>query len=197
MWFNDTYIGDASTVKELDLSGQLLELLEVLACTVSLPFPPSPDAAMVKVTDDTAFSSQPTVKQMVGLRPFGFVSVINLRVACERGVEPTEADECTKNGVSYFSCSVPCVLDDATDEDVMDVVAAVERALRAHHSAPKPVLIHCDSGKRSCAVVLVYAARAMRADFKQVLRWGLDLGHDLSDLRWLSHSLLLDVDDAR
>jgi protein tyrosine phosphatase (PTP) superfamily phosphohydrolase (DUF442 family) len=167
------------------------KLLSALASTVSLPFPPAPDALLTKVTDDSAFSSQPTLKQILGLRPFGFLSVISLRLPHEKGVQAEEEEECKRNSVRFFSCPVPqpcCSNEDATGS-MEALVAAVDAALCAHRIAPKPVLVHCDTGKRSCAVVLVHAARALRADFKQVLRWGLDLGHDLTDMPWLQYLL--------
>ena len=75
VFFNRRYVGDASTLFDLVREeGEPLrqELAQLAMEPTNLAFPPPVDAAMIKVTADIAFSSQPTRAQLRGLAPFGF-----------------------------------------------------------------------------------------------------------------------------
>jgi len=84
-FLNKEHIGNERTCTVFDKCGELGRKLRALAAVPSAAFPPEPEAAFVKLTDDLAISSQPTLAQVRGLGKFGFRAVVNLVHERERG----------------------------------------------------------------------------------------------------------------
>ena len=76
--FQQNYIGDSSILIALKMKTQKLYSMALEASKIDSNFPPPPEAAMVKVTEQAAFASQPTKAQIQNLLNFGIKSVINL-----------------------------------------------------------------------------------------------------------------------
>jgi len=177
VFFNEAYIGDADFLIKMDQNDRpkLLSMLRAIA-DIPTDFPPTPEAAMIKVTETEAFSSQPTLDQLRGLRTFGFRSVINcLCSTTEAAYVAEESTILRGNGIEYSCISfVNC-----PKQGFEGSYKASESIQHIMKTCPKPVLVHCDTGRRSCALVLLLNAVKMGADIRQVHSWGADLGHNL------------------
>lgn len=175
VFFNRDYIGDADTIINLDQNQpeRLAEMLLSTARVECVDFPPLPEAALVKVTATEAFSSQPTESQVRGLYMFGFRSVVNLSSTRNTGYLGSEERLATAAGLAYYAQPFE------RKPDAEARAAWTADTMRILRSAPKPILVHCDTGRRACAIVLLNAARLMNVGYQQVRAWGIDLGTDL------------------
>jgi glutaredoxin/protein tyrosine phosphatase (PTP) superfamily phosphohydrolase (DUF442 family) len=101
-FFNDEHIGNADTCSVFAKCGELAKRLKALAGKPSSSFPPEPEAAFVKLTDDLAFSSQPTLSQIRGLHDFGFATLINFVHPSERCFLRSEEVLAAASGMHYL-----------------------------------------------------------------------------------------------
>lgn len=101
VFLNDEHIGNANTCDVFNKCGELGRKLRALAQTPSTQFPPELKAAFVKLTDDMAFSSQPSLAQVRALAGFGFRSLVNLVHKGERCYLRSESVVATTAGISY------------------------------------------------------------------------------------------------
>ena len=177
VFFNEEYVGDATQFCCLDANSKegcniLYSKLKTLALKPAPEsFPPKPDAAMIKVTEGLAFSSQPTRAQLEGLKAFGLNSVLNL-VRADSGAFQKEEEEIVRGiGIEYRHAPMQMVS-----------VESLKKALNALHGLPTPVLVHCDAGQVAGLVVLLRVAQLMgkRVEKATVVGWGSDLGLDLT-----------------
>lgn len=80
----------------------------------------------------------------------GFRSVVNMRTADEKGHDPhEEARAAEEAGLSYLHHPVS---GDRLSDEVVDTFR------RKANELPAPVLVHCASGKRSGAMVMMHLA---------------------------------------
>ena len=144
VFFNERYIGDADTLLKMDQEDQpkLLSMLRELAEQENTNFPPTPEAAMIKVTENEAFASQPTLEQLLGLHAFGFRSVINLLDPTEHAFVKREVEILKEAGVVYHHVPFVGKFPHMKKTQVVDHVLALIK------SCPSPVLVHCDNGRR-------------------------------------------------
>jgi protein tyrosine phosphatase (PTP) superfamily phosphohydrolase (DUF442 family)/glutaredoxin len=181
VFFNEEYVGKAENILAMDaeskggsnvLRGKLREL--AAKPSPDPAFPPAPDAALVKVTERLAFSAQPTLAQLGGLRAFGIASVLNILRPDSPAFNAREEVIVRGDGVAYLA------------QPIMVVTAAgVLKALEALQRLPAPVLVHDDAGHRAGMLVLLAAARQLaRARGGAVpdatlMGWAKDLGLEL------------------
>ena len=178
VFMQDEYIGDCSTTCALakcesDCNLIMNKLRAIARAPAPSPaFPPLPDAQMVKVTDTTACSSMPTPEQVRALGTFGLRSVVNLIDERETCFDREEASHVAA-GVQYIHAPLLSAKEPTDLKRALDAVAA----------APKPVLVHCDTGVRAGLVSLLAAARetdmASDATPEQIIAWGCDMGLEL------------------
>ena len=181
VFFGKEHFGGASKLKELaaegDGRGLHMKLIELSKVQPDLNWPPSPDAAMIKVTDTDAFSSAPTKKQILSLKRFGFSSLLNLCGKEDTAFNAEEADAATSTGLHYANIHIPI----SNGTNPFHRVLQIAKAMQWVRSADKPVLVHCDSGRRAALVVLLGAAYLTGKPSSQVILWAADLGHDFSE----------------
>ena len=187
VFFNAEHVGDADCLLALERGGggcenALLLKLRRLAAgpPLAAPFPPPTPAAVLKVTEELAFSSQPTIEQVDQLAGFGFAGLVNLLPEGDFDADAREPRRARALGLDY--ARVPCA---AVGR------ASVGRALSALARVKKPALVHDAGGRRACLFVLLRAAQQLTRqaaaggakpapDAAQVLAWGRDLGHEYS-----------------
>jgi len=129
---------------------------------------------MIKLTDTTACSSLPTPEQLRALGTFGLRSVLNLldpRETCFDAKEPACVP--AEDSVQYLHAPLLSL------QDRDDLRAAVAAVL----AAPKPILVHCDTGVRAGLVALMAAAveteSAADVTPQLITDWGKDMGLEL------------------
>ena len=134
-------------------------------------FPPQPDAVILKVTDETACSSQPSLAQLRSVGRVGVASVLNLSRHDSPMYVAEESELVLESGAAYVECPV---------FDVNE--ASVREAIEAISKAPRPVLVHDGPGEIALLMLLLAYGVHMqgRPSVSDVLGWGTDLGSDLS-----------------
>ena len=178
IFFNELYIGDSSRLIALsneDPQGLYQQALN--AGKIESNFPPPAEAAMIKVTEDAAFSSQPTKGQVQNLLNFGIKSMINLCTNDEFQGDFSTEEECKvakQIGVTYFHKPFHQTSNDNLANIANEIVEII-------NNCPKPVLVHCDSGRRACLLVLLQASRVMKANVNKIGEWSIGLGHNYSE----------------
>jgi uncharacterized protein (TIGR01244 family) len=178
IFFNDIYIGNSDaliTLNNENPQGLYQKALE--ASKIDSNFPPPAEAAMVKVTETVAFSSQPTRGQVENLQNFGIKSLINLCTKEEfQGIfsEKEERKVAEQLGVTYFHKPF-------AKTSVDNLLTLSNEIIEIINICPKPVLVHCDTGRRACLLVLLQASRLMKATINKVGEWSLGLGHNFSE----------------
>mmetsp|Transcript_12743 Transcript_12743/g.40684 ORF Transcript_12743/g.40684 Transcript_12743/m.40684 type:complete len:337 (-) Transcript_12743:217-1227(-) len=193
VFFNEEYVGSAEDFLKLDkdckggynvLRRKLIDL--ALRESPSPAFPPAPDAALVKVTNELAFSSQPTARQLAALQSFGIKAVLNVLRPDSPAFNRQEAD--IVRGLDYQAAPIYAV--NAT---------SLLRALETLRALPRPVLVHDDVGTRAALVVLLAAAQALRArrpdqdiTSATLQGWADGLGLDLRPYRTAVNQVLAD-----
>ena len=190
VFFNEKYIGDADTLIKMDQDNQtlLLQQLRDISDTPCIDFPPTPEASIIKVTEKIAFSSQPTDEQLQKLHSFGFRSVINLLCSVsEHAYVPHEGDLLEATDVVYKCVGISKVLNKEQR------LSQTDEILSLIQSCPEPILIHCDTGRRACAFVLLHAARLMKTNISQIYKWSQDLGHDLQITKGIPHAFVTEA----
>ena len=193
VFFNEEYVGDATQFCCLDANSKegcniLYSKLKTLAMKPAPEsFPPKPDAAMIKVTEDLAFSSQPTRAQLVGLKAFGFNAVMNI-VRVDSGAFQKEEEELAgSSGIVYVHQPMRVVS-----------VEGLKQGLKTIQGLPTPVLVHCDAGQRAGMLVLLRVAQQMkrRVEKATVLQWARDLGLDLGAFAATIEAVLNSIADG-
>ena len=204
IFLNDTYLGNASAVLGFnDSAGKRNTLKDKIkaAALVESNFPPVPLAAMVKVTESLAISSQPTSEQVQACLKFGMNSIVNLCDVCTKSSLFEEAEVARRAGVQYFNvpfssksiaefannsagsaedglgdCRGGC--SDFVDQHAESIQAMCTKVFETIDKCKKPTLVHCESGRRACFIVLMHSAKAMKASTSKVSEWSVGLGHD-------------------
>ena len=175
IFFNENYIGDSGKLIALkNEDPEKLYSMALEASKIDSNFPPPPEAAMVKVTEQAAFASQPTKAQIQSLLNFGIKSVINLcsdnqyqgTFTCEE--EQKTAEEA---GVHYYH-------EPFCQESNENLESRASSIVNIMNTCPKPVLVHCDSGRRACFLVLLQASEQMKVSVAKIGEWSIGLGHD-------------------
>lgn len=186
VFFNEEYLGNATEFMGMDATckagyNKMRQKLLDLAMRPSPdpPFPPAPDASMIKVTDGLAFSSQPTSGQLAAMRSFGLASLLNILRHDSPAYSATEGATAKGAGVQYKESPLLLV----TASNVLKVLAEVA-------ALPRPVLVHDDVGISAGLVVLLAAANEMLlANPKQpissatVMEWASGLKLDIDPYR--------------
>lgn len=197
VFFNRKYVGDANSLIDMESNEleRLLSLLREAAAEDCQDFPPTPDASMIKITDGEAFSSQPTVAQLRGLHSFGFRSLINVLDPEDQAYFCQECAIIKSTGIDYFHMPF------GVKSTLPERIQTARQILARIASCRKPVLIHCDTGRRACALTLLYAATVLKTTVAQVRTWGKDLGHNFHaksgiPYAWVS-SFLEDFEQAQ
>ena len=179
LFFNEEYIGDCSTTVKLceeqdDTQNVILTKLTKIATgpKLKIPFPPSPDATIVKITDEFASSAQPSIPQLSKMgSSYGFASVVNLLSPMESSYIRDEENILKTAGIHYLH--QPLV--DLTVPSITMIVKAVK-------IIPKPALIHCDTSQRALMVALLLATEGdSKVTAQSFLDWGKSLSIDLTN----------------
>ena len=180
VFFNQEYIGDCTTTCKLcdgstGSGGVIMEKLVKIATGAKMtsPFPPCPDADIIKITDEIACSAQPSEDQLSKLKKsFGFSSVINLTSPLEESYYRNEV-ELLKNGEAVPIQYIHIPLVDISPVTLVKIVDRVK-------DAPKPVLDHCNTGQRALLVALLAATEGdENVTEEQFAEWGSELGIDI------------------
>jgi protein tyrosine phosphatase (PTP) superfamily phosphohydrolase (DUF442 family) len=153
VFFNSEYIGDCSVTcaKYQGENSELVEKLTKLALgpAPDPPFPPPPEAALTKITEDIACSSQPTEEQLRKLPSlFGIASVVNLSSSLESSFFKSEGQLLKQQSVDFEYVNSPLI--DLSKSSILRVMEVVK-------ASKKPVLVHCDTGQRSLMIALLIA----------------------------------------
>jgi protein tyrosine phosphatase (PTP) superfamily phosphohydrolase (DUF442 family) len=111
-----------------------------------------PDAQVVKVTEDLAFCSQPTLEQFPAFHSVGIASVLNVLRPDSPAYSGEEAALAQAAGLVYYHAPI-LVVTAANLRRAVDALAQIEA---------KPVLVHDDIGSRAALVVLLRAAQEMK-----------------------------------
>ena len=119
----------------------------------------------LKINEEmTVGKSQPTEQEISALAAEGFGSVVDLRQATEpnQPLPPSrEREAVERGGMRYLHLPV---VSDRLGDDTLD---------RFHEEVsrlPKPVFVHCASGKRSGTLALMHQAVAERISGQEVAR---------------------------
>jgi len=197
VFFNEEYVGSADKFLSLDMTckGGYNVLRNKLIGLAQQPcpdpeFPPPPEAAMVKVTDELAFSTQPTTRQLSALHTIGLKSVLNILRSDSPAFHQGEDKLVEASGVKYVASPM-----------FMVTPRNLEKAMDTLCDMPKPVLVHDDTGSRACLVTLMVAARQMnsaavasssatRVDWDTISGWARGLGYDLKSFQKSVETLL-------
>jgi protein tyrosine phosphatase (PTP) superfamily phosphohydrolase (DUF442 family)/glutaredoxin len=178
VFFNDQYIGDCTSTCDqcntpCEDENPIMKKLTAIALgpRMKTPFPPTPQAAIVKITDDLACSGQPSDEQLAKLKTlYGFASVINLTSPIEASFSTDESELLEQAGIKYTSLPLLSM-----------TVQMVMRVLQQVEAAPKPALVHCDSGQRAAMVALLVATKGeSNVTDQDFIEWGKELDLDLN-----------------
>ncbi len=151
---------------------------------------------MVKVTHSLAFSSQPTEKQIKGLKTFGFNSLLNLRRHCRKESEADRDGDSFRTSVSRylvdFDNETSSFLENEEDLAVASGLAymsfpidtdlplseeLIQSVMQVIDKLPKPLLVHCVDGQLSSMMILYHSALSSKADScDQIFDWAVGLG---------------------
>lgn len=133
-------------------------------------------ARAVKFDDDVTLAAQPDEPELAQIAAAGFKSVVNNRPA---GEEPGQLDPMVEGeraralGMEYRH--IPMTGATLTPELVDHFRAELE-------ALPKPVYVHCRSGTRSAALVLMDKAVREGVSGQEAARRAAQLGFDVSGL---------------
>lgn len=134
------------------------------------------------INEDYSSAGQLTPEQIQQVAAQGFRSILNLRSHNETGVLPNEAEQVNSTGLDY--AQVPISPTDLEAD-------SLDKALHTLNHLPKPVLIHCRSGNRATAVVLIAIAQQHTLSpeqfIQQVQAQGLTLEQPQIKQFWSDH----------
>ena len=120
-----------------------------------------------KINDELAISGQVRLEQLPEIAQEGFKSVLNLRSPNEAGFLDNEQQQAEALGLFYIN--IPVEFEEINDESVTQLFNQINKL-------PKPVLVHCDSGIRAAAIVLMHIAVRQGATLKQAFKRAEKLG---------------------
>lgn len=120
-----------------------------------------------KINDELAIAGQVTPEQLKLVSQAGFRSILNLRSAQENGFLSNEQQAAELLELAYSHLPTPA--------EVISLEMAV-RVLDQLRKLPKPTLVHCDSGIRSAAMVMIYIATNQGSPVSQACQQAEQLG---------------------
>lgn len=146
-------------LRQLALSEIALMKSEGRQTPKKIAFPPRPTASMVKITEELAFSSQPTTKQLKKLKVFGFSTVVNLLKPNSPAFNEEEEMILIKTGISYRN--IPFYV--FNTDSCLRIISAIETMMQMKGTAAvdPPILVHDDSGQVAGLIVLFLAVKEM------------------------------------
>ncbi|UJS16775.1 MAG: protein tyrosine phosphatase family protein [Candidatus Jettenia sp.] len=107
----------------------------------------------MKISEDITSSRQPSKEEIKKLPQQGFKSVVNLRTSEEEDMSfsPQEEGELVReSGMEYLNIPIS-TKEGPKSEQVDQFRTEIEHM-------PKPIFIHCHTGKRSGALAMIYLA---------------------------------------
>ncbi|TLD43206.1 MAG: Zn-dependent hydrolase [Candidatus Jettenia ecosi] len=107
----------------------------------------------MKISEDITSSRQPSQEEIKKLPQQGFKSVVNLRASEEEDMpfSPQEEGEFVReSGMEYLN--IPISPKEGPKSEQVDQFRSETEHL------PKPIFIHCHTGKRSGALAMIYLA---------------------------------------
>lgn len=132
VFFNDEHMGSVQTTQVFQKCGELTRRLIRLAQTPHAEFPPPPQARIVKIDDELAFSSQPTASQLSQLGSYGMQSVVNLTHPDEKGTLTTERAVVLATGLVYKHVPPPAAPRIPISHVEVDLAPHVKDEYNAH-----------------------------------------------------------------
>jgi uncharacterized protein (TIGR01244 family) len=114
-----------------------------------------------KITNELAIAGQISPEQLLQLAQEGYQSVLNLRSPNESGFLSNEQQQAENVGLYYLNLPIESVI--TNDETVIELFKQINQLL-------KPTLVHCDTGMRASAIVLMYIAVRQGASLKQAFQ---------------------------
>ncbi|QDU38190.1 Beta-lactamase hydrolase-like protein [Maioricimonas rarisocia] len=146
----------------------------------------------IEVRKDLVVGSQPENDDLDELSDEGFATIMNLRAPAEDGDTTSARDEGVKArtlGMMYVNMPVP--MNDLSTQQVNDFRAKL-------NLLPKPVFVHCSSGKRAGTLALINEAIDQGWSAEDTLSRGrqLGVGCDEPPLRELVQSAVAEKDEA-
>lgn len=120
-----------------------------------------------KINDDLAIAGQVTPEQLQQLVQSGFKSVLNLRSRDEDGFLSNEQQQAEALGLYYIN--MPVQVGAINTEIAAQVIRQIDELT-------KPALVHCNSGMRAVAMVLMHIAMRQGATLKQAFKQAEQLG---------------------
>jgi uncharacterized protein (TIGR01244 family) len=125
-----------------------------------------------RITDELAIAGQISLEQLQQIVQEGYRSILNLRLSYESGFLSNEQQQIELIGLHY--ANLPVRAEVITREVATDVFKKINQL-------PKPILVHCNSGVRAAAIVLMYLAVRQGATIEQAFTQANQL--DLFELK--------------
>jgi uncharacterized protein (TIGR01244 family) len=120
-----------------------------------------------KINDELAIAGQIAPEQLQQLAQEGYRSVLNLRSSSELGFLSNEQQQAEALGLHYVN--MPIEFETTNDEIATKLFQQINQL-------SKPTLVHCDTGIRSAAIVLMHIAVRQGATLKQAFQHVNQLG---------------------
>jgi len=126
----------------------------------------------IRVSDRISVGGQPTESELKEFAHGGFRTVVNLRTANEEN-QPLKPDEerqvVQASGMEY--------LHNPVSTDAMNEIQ-VDEFRRQITKLPKPIFVHCASGKRAGAFVMIHTALEQGLSGEEALRTAEQMGFE-------------------
>lgn len=120
-----------------------------------------------KINNELTIAPQLTLEQLNQIAQEGFKSVLNLRSPDETGFLSSEQQQAESLGLFYVN--IPVNLEAINDDVITEVIKQINQL-------PKPIVVHCDSGIRAAALVLIYIDTQQGATLEQACNKAKQLG---------------------
>ncbi|MFN6569062.1 beta-lactamase hydrolase domain-containing protein [Dendronalium sp. ChiSLP03b] len=120
-----------------------------------------------KINNELAIAGQITPEQFQHIAEDGYKSVLNLRLANEKGMLDCEQEKIEILGLFYVN--LPTKAEEINHQVALQIFKIINQL-------PKPILIHCDNSLRSAAIVLLYIATKQGIAFEQVFQITIRIG---------------------
>lgn len=131
VFFNSEHIGNHGSCTVFSRCGELRRRLLQLAAEPHQGLP-APEAALVKVDADVAFSSQPTTAQLSTLAAFGFNTVLCLTHSDELGALSAEGAVAASTGLTFTHLPPPHPAHVSTSHVEVDLIPHIKCATPEH-----------------------------------------------------------------